>query len=228
MNLSQGAVEALAGDTLATLSGTGIALNDNGASDDTITDSGAGLGDFSVGDLVYIYGATYASNNTTFNVIGATANTLTLPTGSLYTDQSAGSDILLQAFRRASFVELFEISYLSYRNGTIPASADTTESGSELAEFSGIRFTGATYDSVNDNAYCDLYETITATASAGGDVGYARLYGGGAKTTGASTTAIRADLTVGVGSGDLRLSSLTITSGQALSISSLKIKVPQS
>lgn len=78
-----------------TVTGTGIAVG----SSTTITDSGNGLGNFAVGDWVYVSGFSTAANNGWHGpVTTAAAGTLTFSAGGL-TTESAGASISLKTRR---------------------------------------------------------------------------------------------------------------------------------
>lgn len=76
-----------------TITALTIALNDNGASPDTITDSGNGLitAGFKVGDLITVSGTPANDGNYTLTVV--TAGTLTMAAGSLSATEGAGANV---------------------------------------------------------------------------------------------------------------------------------------
>jgi len=73
---------------------TTIAFVDNGASEDTITDSGNDFAKFAVGDFVQVSGS--ESNNGTYEVTIVAAGTLTLTVGVLQTE-AAGESVTVTA-----------------------------------------------------------------------------------------------------------------------------------
>lgn len=228
LSMSQALCEAMVGDLKAYRSGARLSLVDGGAGHDQIVD-GAGLlvaSGFAVGDLVQIIGATSASNISAWPVISAATGALDLPTGSLVAGETSGNAALkIQSFKRGSLQELFYMSQLDIYTGSKPSSADAAEIGTLLASFTNICLGEAGWDAVNKKAYFDLTggTPITAVAAASGTAGYFRLRGGRVFTTGASTTMIRIDGTVGVGTGDCQLYGTNFTAGAAETITSVKL-----
>lgn len=78
-----------------TITAITIALNDNGASPDTITDSGNGFvtAGFKVGDLITVSGTPANDGNYTLTVVAA--GTLTMATGSLSATEGAGANVTI-------------------------------------------------------------------------------------------------------------------------------------
>ena len=102
-------------------------------------------------------------------------------------------------------------------SGTKPTDADTALSGNTLlAEltFGATAFAAASAGSATANAI-----TQDSSADATGTASFARLFASN------GTTAI-ADVTVGVGSGELQLNTLSIVSGLPVQITSFAISQP--
>lgn len=78
-----------------TITATTIAFNDNGASPDTITDSGNGFitAGFKVGDLITVSGT--PANDSDFTLTVVAAGTLTMATGSLSATEGAGANVTI-------------------------------------------------------------------------------------------------------------------------------------
>lgn len=76
-----------------TLTGTGIAFVDGGASPDTITDSGNGFvtAGFAAGDVITVSGTT--NNNRTYTIATVAAGTLTLIPDDIVTTEAAGASV---------------------------------------------------------------------------------------------------------------------------------------
>ena len=229
LRYSQALCEAQAGRIKAAITATTIALVDGGGSEDTATDSGNGFvsAGFEVGDLVEVLGASDEDNLVVAPVIGVAVGTLTFPTGTWNSGETAGASITMRARERCSFAELARLAQLDIMGGTIPSSPDAAESGSPLVTFSNLKFGPVAWDSTNKRAYVDLIETISATALLSGPATHFRMRLGQAYTTGASTTLKRIDGTVGVSTGDMRITNTEIVAGAPESISSLRIYWPQ-
>jgi len=228
ISLSQGVCEAIAGKRTATVTSATITLD---AGDDYIemaSRSFVTLG-FATHDVIYIPNATTSTNRGPFTLSGVLPDTLSLPSGSLAATQSSGT-ITVTAIKKASFVDLFFNSKLAFRSGTKPSSADLTETGTELVEFDEVMWSDVTWDSDEDEAYIDLWNStaLQATSSNTGTAGWFRLYGGATKITGASASAIRMDGTIGVGSGDVQVANASITASAAETLTNFKIRMPQS
>jgi hypothetical protein len=235
LRFSRRLCEYQAGYVKASRTATTLALVDNGASKDKITDTGALLtsggndSEFEVGDWVEVYGATSASNDVIQPITSICASTIWIPTGSFVANQSAGSSLTLRARGRADFASLFRDAQLDVYSGSIPANPETTESGTLLISYTGLKFAGEVWDSTNAWAYVTLAASVTATASATGTAGWYRLRGGGVTTTGADSDneLIRIDGTVGVSSGDLQVPSVSITSGNTYGVSQFRVYFKQ-
>lgn len=228
ISLSRGVCEALAGKRTATVTSATITLD---AGDDYIemaSRSFVTLG-FATQDVIYIPNATNTSNQGPFALSGVLPDTLSLPSGSLAATQSSGT-ITVVAIRKASFNDMFFNSKLAFRSGTKPSSADLVETGTELVLFEDIKWSDVTWDSDDDEAYIDLWNSaaVTATASNTGTCGWFRMYGGGTKATGASATSIRMDGTIGVGTGDVQVANASITTDAVETLTNFKIRIPQS
>ena len=135
-----------------------------------------------------------------------------------------------------SFKDVFANAVIVLRTGTQPATADAAESGDVLGMITvdGGAFTGgvATNGLNWDAAVAGVCAKPSAEEwaiipSASGTAGYGRLYAND-MTTGASTTAVRMDLACGVGAGELRFSSTSLTATVKSIVNSLNITVPKS
>ena len=135
-----------------------------------------------------------------------------------------------------SFKDVFANAVIVLRTGTQPATADAAESGDVLGMITvdGGAFTGggATHGLNWDAAVAGVCAKPSAEEwaiipSASGTAGYGRLYAND-MTTGASTTAVRMDLACGVGAGELRFSSTSLTATVKSIVNSLNITVPKS
>lgn len=174
-----------------------------------------------VGDFITIKGSG-SNNNLTGRITAVDSGGAYIDIDQEPIDESAGASVTIVGFSRGgSFTELFKDFVIALYTGTQPTNADAAETGTligyvtlESGAFTpgestnGLNVTDAV-DGVCSKPSSDEW-SITPIAS--GTIGYARFYDN-SRTTGASTTAIRFDASCGVGSGDLRFSSVTAVSG---------------
>lgn len=114
-----------------------------------------------------------------------------------------------------SLADAFDSGTLEIRTGAAPASAGTA-TGTLLASITlpATAFSAAATGAAAKNG------TWSATATDTGTAGYARF------KNGADT--LRMDVSVGVGSGELQLSTLSIISGGTVTVSTFTITQPAS
>lgn len=238
--LSTGLINAITGkqaDIVACNVDDDIALVDGGGGSDTITAVGndfitAGL---QTGDFIYVFGATVAADNLTgTQATTVAAGTITLPTSTFDTGQIAGNPLAICAARGGSLRDLFHRGVIRIYSGSQPASADTAESGTLLVTItssSGAFVAGAPSNGLEFEAPTagvlpkSTTQTWSGTAAATGTAGWGRLYDN-AYTTGASSTAVRYDFSVGTSGADLNLSSTSIVSGATITIDTFTITQP--
>lgn len=134
-----------------------------------------------------------------------------------------------------SFVDVFANAVIAVYSGTQPANADAVETGTLLGLITvdGGEFTGgsATNGLNWDAAVAGVCskpsdEEWAIIPGASGTAGWARLYSN-AMVTGASATAVRIDLACGVGAGELRFSTTTLTVGVKSVLNSLNVTFPK-
>ena len=120
--------------------------------------------------------------------------------------------------------------------GSQPATSDLTESGTKVLRVtlaSGAFSAGAPTNGLNLATAAagvtekEVAEVWSGVGLADGTAGWFRYYAN-AYVTGASSTAIRFDGVCGVGSGQLRMSSLTVTTGATTTVDSGSITMPAS
>lgn len=122
-------------------------------------------------------------------------------------------------------------------SGSQPSSADNAESGTllfEITESGGAFSSGfATNGLEFGTAVAGVIAKATAetwkdnAANATGTAGYFRFYAN-TVVTGASTTAVRFDGSIGVGTGDLQVSTTSVTADAPISISFFQVTFPES
>ena len=120
--------------------------------------------------------------------------------------------------------------------GVQPANSDAAESGTLLGYITveGGAFTpgsptnGLNWDAASGGICAKPSATEWAIIPiASGTPGYARVYAND-MTTGASSTAVRFDIQCGVGIGELRSSTSTLTSGVKSTVNSFNLTTPKS
>lgn len=135
-----------------------------------------------------------------------------------------------------SFKDVFANAVIAVYTGTQPATADAAESGTLLGYISvnGDTFTpgsatnGLTWDdAVNGSCAKPAGTEWSIIPSTTGTVGWARIYAND-RTLGESTTTARIDLACGVGAGELRFSTSTLTAGIKSIINTFNVYVPKS
>jgi len=135
-----------------------------------------------------------------------------------------------------SFKDVFANAVIAVRTGVQPTAANDTETGTLIGY---ITVNGGTFTpgaSTNGLNWADAVAGVCAKPSdtewgiipiETGTPGWARIYAND-MTTGASTTAIRIDIACGVGAGELRFSTSSLTSGIKSVVNSLNVSVPMS
>lgn len=222
--------------TSVTITGTDIAAVDGGAGNDTITQVAAGFVDagFKVGDSVVVIGFTggAAGKVGPFTLLSVEAGTLAVATGSL-ADDDATESVTITAVTHGSFRSIFTDCILDIYSGTQPATADLAESGTKLVSItlaSGAFVAGSPDNGLNFGApsagvISKNSDVWSGAGLATGTAGWARLYAN-AYTTGASSSAVRLDMSVGTSGADLDLASLSIVLGRTVTIDTCAITLP--
>lgn len=242
-NLSTGAQKALLSKNptnSANKIGNTISFGDGdgSGSTDTINDSGNGLGVFAVDDWILIIGGTF--NNTLVKALTVAAGKIEVQAGT-FTTVSAGTNVCLVKLSTGSFAQVFRNCVADGYSGIRPAAgADAAETGTKLVTYTragGTFVAGSSANGINFGEFSGttlqraidpttgVAEIIRGTGIATGTLGYVRLYDN-AKTTGASTSAIRMDGVAATSGGDVNIAGgLTITSGVASEITGVNFTV---
>lgn len=221
----------ITGTTFSFGDGTGAGGNDQ------ILDSANGFvtAGFKVGDYVTVAGST--SNNVSGKkILVVAAGALDIAAASLTTEIAGDQVIIGAGAGGGSLDELLRDGVLEVYSGTQPATADTAESGTKLLRItlsSGAFTPGSPTNGLNlataasGTSSKESAETWSGVGLAAGTAGWFRFYAND-YTTGASTTAVRFDGVCGVGSGELRMSSLTVAVGATTTVDSGSITQPAS
>lgn len=209
------------------------------AASDRITDSGNGLANFTVGDMLWSSGWDETSCNTGddagFQILGSAAGYVDVLEGSFAgSDASNSAIVYLAAARGGSIVDLFRMGVQRLYTGGQPSSGDVAETGTYLIEISendgafagGTFANGLNFDVATSGVLAkDTYETWKGAGAATGTAGWGRMYDN-AYTTGASTSAVRFDFTVGTSGADLTVASASIESAVEYTINSGTYTIP--
>lgn len=140
------------------------------------------------------------------------------------------------ALGQGSFVQIFQDAVIAVRTGVQPADADAVETGTllGLVTVNGGAFTlgnptnglnwEAAIEGVCAKPQAEEWAIIPTTT---GTPGWARIYTNDFET-GASDTAVRIDIACGVGAGELRFSTSTLTANIKSVVNTLNVIVPKS
>jgi hypothetical protein len=217
--------------------GGAIALNDNGADADSITDTGNGLAIFEPGDMITVEGADTGANDGDYEILTAVAGAITIATGSFTgTDVAAGSTVILGSSRGGSMIDQFRNFTMKIFTGSQPAAADDAEAGSELiqiTESSGTFVGGAATNGLNFGQVSDaelhaaLGEVMSGAAGASGTAGWFRIYDNDL-TIGASEVKPRVDGAIATSGSQMNMANTSITSGGTTTIDDVDIPMAES
>ena len=165
------------------------------------------------------------------------AGTLTFDdTYSTFVDDAAGESVVLTACGQ-SFREMFDYSIMHIYSGSAPSTADAAETGTLLLKITkdaGAHTAGTTTNGIRFEAAASISagiisllssETYQGTGLADGTAGYFRLYDNLA-VTGASTTCVRCQGSVGTSGSDCILSSTSIVTGATTTVDQVDITLP--
>jgi len=204
---------------------------------DRITDSDNGLvtAGYQVGDYISVAGST-TNNVSNVKVSAVAAGYLEIPAGSLVAEVAGDQVIIGAGAGGGSLDEMLRDGVIEVYTGTQPATSDLAESGTKLLRItlsSGAFTPGSPTNGLNlataasGIASKESGETWSGVGLAAGTAGWFRYYSN-AYITGASSTAERFDGVCGVGSGELRMSSLTVAVGATTTVDSGSITLPAS
>jgi hypothetical protein len=202
---------------------------------DQILDSGNGLvaAGFEVGDYVSVAGST-SNNFSGLKVSAVAVGSLDVPAGS-FTTEAAGDPVVLgSGANGGSLDEMLRNGVIEIYTGTQPTTADLAESGTKLLRItlaSGAFIAGTATNGLNlatavaGVSSKEAAEVWSGVGLAAGTAGWFRYYSN-AYVTGASTTAERFDGVCGVGTGELRMSTLTVALGATSTVDTGTITQP--
>lgn len=242
LKLSTGLRNAMLGNR-ATLkgykAGATLAYADNGASPDSITDSGNGLisSGFSPGDIIYTKAATTAGNIiSAVTLLSVAAGTMTFATGTLAASEAFPAAGFVCSFKGGSLKDVFQDGVLRIYSGSQPTSPDSAVAGTLLMEitvsagaFSAGAFTnGLEFGDAASGAISKASgETWQAVAAASGTAGWFRFVGNATDSGAGSTSLPRIDGSVGTSGADLNMSGTSITAGATYTIDTFTLTLPE-
>jgi hypothetical protein len=229
--LSTGLRNAILGDK-AVYSATSLAC-DNATN--AILDSGGLLlsEGFRPGDTVLVEG--YSTNAAAFLATidsvesdgsGAVLSNCTL------SDESEGAVITITACSKG-WKDIFANHVIHVYSGSPPATADLIETGTLLLKITkesgaftpGDSTNGLNFDAIADGVISKDSEIHSGVGLDDATAGYYRIYDN-AEETGASSTAIRAQGSVGITSADFLMSSTSITTGSTTTLGTHNVTLP--
>jgi len=236
--LSSGARNSWLGDAFFKgTSGTAeLAYSDNGEAADSITDTQnrfltAGI---KVGDTFSTTGSTTAGNDETdVAVVSVAAGVITFATGTLAASEDFVVGTTLTFNNGGELKTLFKDCVIMIRSGTIPASADLVETGSALclitvasgAFSAGVATNGLEWGQVISGVMSKNSDVWSGVGLIAAEATWARMYAN-AYTTGASTTAIRADMDIATSGTSITISDTTIVIGATTTVDTATITLP--
>ncbi len=224
-------MKLITGTTFSFEDGTGTGGTDR------IVDSGSGFvtAGYEVGDYITVAGST--SNNVQgVKVSAVAAGYLEIPAASLTTEAAGDQVVIAVGHNGGSLDEILRDGVIEVYTGTQPATADLAETGTKLLRItvsSGAFTPGSPTNGLNlataasGSTSKESGETWSGVGLADGTAGWFRYYSN-AYVTGASSTSERFDGVCGVGSGELRMSSLSITTGATTTVDAATITQPAS
>ena len=200
---------------------------------DQILDSGNGLGNFSIGDIIKVTGST--SNNFEDEILAVAAGSIEIASGTV-TTEAAGDQVVLSSARGGSIADLYKYGVIRIFAGSMPANADATEGSTHLVEITqssgafvaGTETNGLLMGDVANGVLVQRSgEVWSGVATATGEAGWARFYDN-SLTTGASTTAVRFDINIATSGAAFVMTNTSITSGGTTTVDSVAITLPAS
>jgi len=227
------------GQVVGALAGITLALTDEGASPDTITDSGNGFitQGFQVGSILYLNGCTTAANDSQITgvaVLTVAAGVITIPSGSVSTAETFLAGTVLAHAQGGSLRDIFKDGVLRIYSGSQPTNPDAATSGTLLLEISvdagafvhGAAANGLEFGAAASGAISKNSDTWQDTGIASGTAGWFRFCGNPVDNGASSTTLPRIDGTVGTSGADLNMTNTSITVGATYTIDTFTLTLP--
>ena len=215
---------------------------DNGASPDSITDSGSGFitQGFAVGDVLHVQGATTAGNNTQITgerILSVVAGTITIATNKVANAEVMPAGGFVAVAKGGSLKDTMKDGKLMIYTGAAPDPDDgvgsatllvtiTESSGTFVAGAfgNGLEFENDPTDGIIEKA---SGETWSGAAVATGVAGFFIFVGNATDALGSSTTLPRIVGSVGLSTADLVVPSTSIVSGRTYTIDEFTFTLPE-
>lgn len=212
---------------------------DGAGGNDSITDTGSGLGIFIPGDKITVEGS--VSNDGTYEILTVAAGTIEVGTGLLAAEDATSIDVALASASGGSFNDIFRNGVMQIYTGGQPTTADGVELGTRLVEIIngggaygtftsgspayGLNFGAAAAGILGKNAG----EAWSGQADSTGTAGYFRFYPNdrdGNMGADAGEVKIRFDGSVSTSGAQLNMSNTSITSGGTTTIDTVAVTIP--
>lgn len=241
LKISSGMRNAMAGDNAyptALYTATTISFGDGTGTDgrDQILDSANGLGSFVVGQYVTVAGST-SNNIAGVKILSVAAGALEIAAASL-TTEAAGDQVIIGAGTNGGgLAEILRNGVLEIYSGSQPTDADTAESGTKLLRItigSGAFSGGTATNGINFELGATTGKIEKASGETWSGVGLADAVAGWGRfyandyTTGASTSAVRFDGSVGTSGATFIIGNTTIETGATTTVDSAYLTIPAS
>lgn len=200
----------------------------------TITHAGNGLAVFQPGDILIVTGAAQGANNKHVTVVTVAASGASLTVNESLTEELAGATVVLTLANSRAFKDIFRNCVIEFYTGAQPASANDAETGQKLLRLTsaGGAFTpgeagnGLNFGTPSGGEVAKASaETWVGAGLATGTAGWFRCYSN-LYATGQSETAIRFDGAIGVSGAQINLSTVSIRSGQNVTIDTFQVTLP--
>lgn len=201
---------------------------------DRILDSGSGMSNFVKRGKISVSGSA-SGNDGSYEILAVAAGYVEVEAGSL-TDESAGLAIVLATAKGGSFADLFQNCTIDIFTGSQPASADDGETGTKLLTVTlnkgafvvGEDTNGLNFGEVSAGVLSkEPSETWSGEGLVDGIAGWFRIYDNN-KISGASSTAIRMDGSIGTSGSQLNMSSTSVVTGGTTTVDSVSLTMPSS
>jgi hypothetical protein len=205
------------------------------ASGNVIADSGNNLltEGFRPDDIIEISGFTTGGNNGLATVVSVESDGSEMVISGLTLGDEAEGDTVTITAQSKGWKDIFRNHVIHVYSGTAPADADAVETGTLLVKLTlesgaftpGTSTNGLNFDAIADGVLSKDSNIHSGVGLDDGTAGYYRIYDNG-EITGASTTAKRAQGTVGLSSSDFLMSSTSIATSATTTLGTHNITLP--
>jgi hypothetical protein len=231
-------INGLQAEIVGAIIGVSLDFVDGGGSDDSITDSGNGFvtAGFVPGQKIFVQGSTSNDAISGARITTVAAGTIGLPTGTVLVAEVGLAGTVVAIAEGGSLKDIFRDGILEIYSGSQPASPDDAVVGTKLirvtvasgawvagAPENGLEFENDPLDGeIEKNA-----EVWSGLGLAGGIASWFRLIANPTDTGGISSTLPRMDGSVGISGADINMPNTTITVGNAYTVDSFKLTLPE-